>query len=65
MRPGKSASGLIGALVADAKQRFGSKVPADLEPRITDLVNGVHANARPRPGPGGRPGFFRPNGSNI
>jgi hypothetical protein len=46
---GKSASGLIAALVADAKQRFGSNVPSDLEQDITDLVNGV----RPAFGPGG------------
>jgi hypothetical protein len=58
--PGKSASGLIAALVADAEQRFGSKVPADLEQRITDLVNGAHVNARPRHG-----AFFRQNGSSI
>lgn len=45
---GKSAAGLIAALVADAKQHFGSNVPADLEQRITDLVNGV----RPAFGPG-------------
>jgi hypothetical protein len=38
---GKSAAGLIAALVADAKQHFGSNVPSDLEQRITDLVNGV------------------------
>ncbi|HKU59297.1 MAG TPA: hypothetical protein VJP39_06800 [Gaiellaceae bacterium] len=60
---GKSASGLIAALVADAKQRFGSNAPSDLEQRITDLVNGVH----PQP-PQGFPrhhGFFRPGGSSI
>ncbi len=38
---GKSADGLIAALVADAKQHFGSNVPSDLTQRITDLVNGV------------------------
>jgi hypothetical protein len=45
---GKSAAGLIAALVADAKQHFGSNVPSDLEQHITDLVNGV----RPAFGPG-------------
>ena len=60
---GKSASGLIAALVADAKTRFGSNVPSDLEQRITDLVNGVHP--QPRPGFGPRHGFFRPGGSRI
>ena len=65
---GKSASGLIAALVADATKRFGSNVPSDLEKRITDLVNGVHQNARP--GFGGPPhgpghGFFRRTGSSI
>ena len=45
---GKSAAGLIAALVADAKQHFGANVPSDLEQRITDLVNGV----RPAFGPG-------------
>ena len=56
---GKSASGLIDALVADATKRFGSNVPSDLRQRITDLVNGAmprlgrpfgHA---PMMGPGG------------
>jgi hypothetical protein len=53
---GKSATGLIAALVADAKQHFGSNVPSDLTQRITDLVNGV----RPAGGPPGGPGhgFF-------
>ena len=54
---GKSAAGLIAALVADAKQRFGSNVPSELTQRITDLVNG----SRPAfPGGGGGPGhgFF-------
>jgi hypothetical protein len=45
---GKSAAGLIAALVADAKQHLGSNVPSDLQQRITDLVNGV----RPAFGPG-------------
>jgi len=68
---GRSASGLIAALVADAKRRFGSNAPLDLEQRITDLVNGVHANARP--GSGGPPfgprngghGFLHRGGSSI
>jgi hypothetical protein len=38
---GKSAAGLIAALVADAKQQLGSNAPSDLEQRITDLVNGL------------------------
>jgi len=38
---GKSASGLIDALVADATTRFGANAPADLRQRITDLVNGT------------------------
>ena len=46
---GKSASGLIDALVADATKRFGANVPSDLRQHITDLVNGV----RPAFGPGG------------
>ncbi len=45
---GKSASGLIDALVADATARFGANAPSDLRQRITDLVNG----ARPAMGPG-------------
>jgi hypothetical protein len=45
---GKSAAGLIAALVADAKQHLWSNVPPDLEQHITDLVNGV----RPAFGPG-------------
>jgi len=47
---GKSAAGLIAALVADAKQHFGSNVPSDLEQRITDLVNGVRPAFGPRDG---------------
>jgi hypothetical protein len=39
---GKSASGLIAALVADAKATLGGNAPADLTQHITDLVNGVH-----------------------
>lgn len=35
----KSVDGLVDALVADAKKRFG-EVPADLRQRITDMVNG-------------------------
>ena len=38
---GKSASGLIDALVADATTRFGANAPADLRARITDMVNGT------------------------
>jgi len=57
---GKSAAGLIAALVADAKQHFGTNVPSDLTQRITDLVNGV----RPAGGPPGGPGhgFLHPFG---
>jgi hypothetical protein len=47
--PGKSASGLIDALVADVAKRFGANAPSDLRQHITDLVNGV----RPAFGPGG------------
>ena len=61
---GKSASGLIAALVADAKKRFGSNIPSDLQQRITDLVNGVHAHVRPGFGGPGH-GFFREGGSSI
>jgi hypothetical protein len=39
---GKSAQGLIDALVAAAKARLGADAPADLTQRITDMVNGVH-----------------------
>ena len=60
---GKSAAGLIAALVADAKQRFGANVPSDLEQRITDLVNGVHPQRPHDDGPGH--GFFRRIGSRI
>ena len=49
---GKSAAGLIAALVADAQAKFGSNVPPDLKQHITDLVNGVHALH----GPGDRHG---------
>ena len=56
---GKSAAGLIAALVADAKQYFGTNVPADLTQRITDLVNGV----RPAGDPGH--GFFHRFRSNA
>jgi hypothetical protein len=38
---GKSASGLIDALVADATHRFGTNAPADLRSRLTDLVDGA------------------------
>jgi hypothetical protein len=47
---GKSAAGLIAALVADAKQHLGSNVPSDLEQRITDLVNGVRPAFGPHDG---------------
>ena len=60
---GKSATGLIAALVTDAKQHFGTNVPSDLTQRITDLVNGV----RPAGGPPGRPdhGLVHPLGPNV
>jgi hypothetical protein len=58
---GKSAAGLIAALVADAKKQFGSNVPSDLTQRITDLVNGVHPS---RPDGPGR-GFFHRIGTNA
>lgn len=48
---GKSAAGLIAALVADAKAALGSNAPADLTQHITDLVNGVHGDMH---GPGDR-----------
>jgi hypothetical protein len=38
---GKSAAGLIDALVADATTRFGANAPADLRQRIADMVNGA------------------------
>jgi hypothetical protein len=47
---GRSASGLVDALVADATTRFGTSAPADLRTRITQLVNG----ALPAFGPRGR-----------
>jgi hypothetical protein len=57
---GKSASGLIDALVADATTRFGANAPSDLRARITDLVNGVRPPMGMRPhghwGDGGMPG---------
>jgi hypothetical protein len=64
---GRSASGLIAALVADAKKRFGSTVPSDLEQRITDLVNGGNPQPRPGFGPRNGPGhgFFRRIGSSV
>jgi hypothetical protein len=37
---GKSATGLIAALVADAKAALGANAPSDLTERITALVNG-------------------------
>jgi hypothetical protein len=76
---GKSAAGLIAALVADAKQHLGANAPSDLQQRITDLVNGVRPAGAPDdhggwgPPHGGAFGFrnggtpmFRPsNGSNA
>lgn len=59
---GKSAAGLIAALVADAKQHFGSNVPSDLEQRITDLVNGVRPAFRPHDGDGHHGPFGPPPG---
>jgi len=57
---GKSASGLIDALVAHATSRLGGSAPSDLRQRITDLVNGT----RPALGPPGDghfgPGHFGP-----
>ena len=43
---GKSAAGLIAALVADAKATLGTNAPSDLTQRITDLVNGLHHGGR-------------------
>jgi hypothetical protein len=62
---GKSAAGLIAALVADAKQHLGSNLPSDLQQHITDLVNGVRPAWGPPAGAPGH-GFFhrfssRPN----
>jgi hypothetical protein len=53
---GKSASGLVDALVADATKRFGTAAPADLRARITRLVNGQ----LPAIGPRGRHGHWLP-----
>jgi hypothetical protein len=53
---GKSASGLIDALVADATKRFGTAVPSDLRARITELVNGQ----LPAIGPRGRHDHWLP-----
>jgi hypothetical protein len=39
---GKSAAGLIAALVADAQAKLGANAPPDLTQHVTDLVNGVH-----------------------
>lgn len=55
---GKSAAGLIAALVADAKQHLGANAPSDLQQRITDLVNGV----RPPGPPGDHRGWGPPHG---
>jgi hypothetical protein len=49
---GKSAAGLIDALVADVTTRFGGNAPSDLRRRITDLVNGTMAAPDLRGGPG-------------
>lgn len=56
---GKSASGLIDALVADVTTRLGRAAPPDLRARITALVNGTlrpwgpgrHDLPAPPPGP--------------
>ena len=48
---GKSAAGLIDALVADATKRLGSNVPPDLRQHITDLVNGTMPRFGPPRGP--------------
>jgi hypothetical protein len=61
---GKSAAGLIAALVADAKQHFGTNVPSDLTQRITDLVHGVRPAGGP-PGDGPGHGFFHRFRSNA
>jgi hypothetical protein len=53
---GKSAAGLIAALVADAKAALGANAPADLTQHITDLVNGVHDMHGGPGGPHGGPG---------
>ena len=56
---GKSASGLIDALVADATKRLGANTPSDLRQHITDLVNGTmprfehRMDGAPMMGPGG------------
>jgi hypothetical protein len=55
---GKSAAGLIAALVADAQAKLGSNAPADLTQHITDMVNGLH-------GHDGGPGFGRPHGGGF
>ena len=44
---GKSASGLVDALVADAKARLGANAPSDLRQRITDLVERTLPARRP------------------
>ena len=49
---GKSATGLVDALVADATKRFGPNLPSDLRQHITDLVNGVMPRFGHPPGPG-------------
>lgn len=64
---GKSAAGLVAALVADAKQHLGSNVPSDLEQHIADLVNGVRPAFGPHDGDGdhGRFGPPRSGGSSA
>jgi hypothetical protein len=54
---GKSAAGLVDALVADATARFGANAPSDLRRRITDLVNGT----LPALGPRGRHDYWGPH----
>ena len=52
---GKSAAGLIAALVADAQAKLGGNAPAELTQHITDMVNGLH-------GHDGGPGFGHDRG---
>jgi hypothetical protein len=56
---GKSASGLIDALVAAAKAKLGANAPSDLQQHITDAVNGVRPAGPP---PGDRHGWGPPAG---
>lgn len=67
---GKSADGLIDALVADATARFGGSAPADLRARIAAFVNGtLRFQIRPPAGPFGFGGHryapMMPRGRNI